>query len=120
MLGSLVALVACVHLPFISANPGVVQEISLLEHNNSPLLLYPTQFTQNIVPKQIHSHNDCDYFRLSRSCYQSIYPASLDWRDVPLLSAISLGVSSVEADVWLVDGELLVCYYSGLIDPYKY
>lgn len=68
MLGSLIALVACVHLPFISAKPGVVQEISLLEHNNSPLLLYPTQFTQNIIPKQIHSHNDCEYFGLSRLC----------------------------------------------------
>ncbi|KAG6884749.1 hypothetical protein C0993_008539 [Termitomyces sp. T159_Od127] len=30
------------------------------------------------------------------------------WRDVPLLRAISLGVASVEADVWNVDGQLLV------------
>jgi hypothetical protein len=36
-------------------------------------------------------------------------PVFSDWRDVPLLSALSLGVSSVEADVWLVDEELLVC-----------
>ncbi|KAG6820107.1 hypothetical protein H0H93_005254 [Arthromyces matolae] len=32
----------------------------------------------------------------------------LDWRDVPLLQAISLGVASVEADVWAVDGQLLI------------
>lgn len=31
-----------------------------------------------------------------------------DWRDVPLLTAVSLGVASVEADVWLFDGQLLV------------
>jgi hypothetical protein len=31
-----------------------------------------------------------------------------DWRDVPLLTAISFGVSSVEADVWLVNETLFV------------
>ena len=31
-----------------------------------------------------------------------------DWRDVPLLTAISLGVMSVEADVNLINGTLFV------------
>ncbi|RDB28590.1 hypothetical protein Hypma_015440 [Hypsizygus marmoreus] len=73
----------------ILAKPGVLQQIEHLESSNSPLLRYPTQFSQGIIPKQIHSHNDY-------------------WRDVPLLTALSYGVSSVEADVWLVDGTLLV------------
>lgn len=33
---------------------------------------------------------------------------SLDWRDVPLLTALSFGVQSVEADVWLINGTLFV------------
>jgi hypothetical protein len=70
-----------------SQRPGVLDEISMLEATNSTLLRYPTDFTQNIVPKPIHSHNDY-------------------WRDVPLLTALSFGVASVEADVWLV-GETL-------------
>lgn len=42
--------------------------------------------------RRIHSHNDY-------------------WRDVPLFSALSHGVTSVEADVWLnpKDGRLYVC-----------
>lgn len=32
----------------------------------------------------------------------------LDWRDVPLLTAISYGATSVEADVFLVDGTLYI------------
>jgi hypothetical protein len=38
---------------------GVDQAILNLEKANSPLLQYPTQYTQDIVPKWIHSHNDC-------------------------------------------------------------
>ncbi|KAF7347756.1 Alkaline phosphatase [Mycena venus] len=72
-----------------SQRPGVLDEISMLEATNSTLLRYPTDFTQNIVPKAIHSHNDY-------------------WRDVPLLTALSFGVASVEADVWLVGETLYV------------
>lgn len=31
-----------------------------------------------------------------------------DWRTVPLLTALAVGSTSTEADLWLVDGELLV------------
>ncbi|KAI0715199.1 hypothetical protein C8Q76DRAFT_842304 [Earliella scabrosa] len=71
------------------AKPGVDQQIAQLEASNSKLLRYPTQFTQGIIPKNIHSHNDY-------------------WRDVPLLTALSFGVSSVEADVSLINGTLFV------------
>ncbi|KAK2463061.1 hypothetical protein APHAL10511_004716 [Amanita phalloides] len=73
----------------VASKPGVLKQIQYLENSNSPLLRYPTQFTQDIVPKYIHSHNDY-------------------WREVPLLTALSYGIGSVEADVWLVDGTLYV------------
>jgi hypothetical protein len=47
---------------FVWCSPGVNTQIAQLEKENSPLLRYPTSFTQNIVPKAIHSHNDCDGF----------------------------------------------------------
>ncbi|KAF8898655.1 hypothetical protein BD779DRAFT_1430808 [Infundibulicybe gibba] len=85
----LLPLLVLVTLCSVNSKPGIIDQISSLESSNSPLLKYPTQLTQNIVPKPIHSHNDY-------------------WRDVPLLTAVSFGVASVEADVWLVDGDLFV------------
>lgn len=41
--------------------PRIFSEITALEQSNSSLLQYPTDLTRNIVPKQIHSHNDCAY-----------------------------------------------------------
>ena len=32
----------------------------------------------------------------------------LDWRNTPVLEALSLGVASIEADVWLINGTLFV------------
>ncbi|THV04861.1 hypothetical protein K435DRAFT_648394 [Dendrothele bispora CBS 962.96] len=86
-LAKVVALFALAHSA--RAKPGVKDQITFLESSNSTLLQYPTQFSQGIVPKQIHSHNDY-------------------WRDVPLLTALSHGVASVEADVWLVNETLYV------------
>lgn len=48
-----------------------------------------TSDIRNSHPVPCHSHNDY-------------------WRPRPLIDAISLGCSSVEADVWLVDGDLYV------------
>ncbi len=45
------------------AKPGIDQQIAQLEGSNSKLLQYPTQFTQGIMPKMIHSHNDCECAR---------------------------------------------------------
>ena len=53
------------------------------------LAWYPTDFTRDIIPVPIHSHNDY-------------------WRKVPLFSALRAGCVGVEADVWLVDDNLLV------------
>ncbi|KAI0830693.1 hypothetical protein BC628DRAFT_1312720 [Trametes gibbosa] len=80
------------------AKPGVDQQIAQLEATNSKLLRYPTQFTQGIMPKMIHSHNDY-------------------WRDVPLLTALSLGVASVEADVSLINGTLFVGHEAAALTP---
>ncbi|RDX52056.1 hypothetical protein OH76DRAFT_1400974 [Lentinus brumalis] len=80
----------------ILAKPGVDQTIAQLESSNSKLLQYPTQFTQGIMPRAIHSHNDY-------------------WRDVPLLTALSYGVASVEADVSLINGTLFVGHEPGAL-----
>jgi hypothetical protein len=75
-------------------------EVAVQQLFNSPGTNYPTTFTCDVVPvcpqsgladrkKSIHSHNDY-------------------WRDVPLYSALSYGVISVEADVWLVNGTLYI------------
>ncbi|EPQ56206.1 hypothetical protein GLOTRDRAFT_40068 [Gloeophyllum trabeum ATCC 11539] len=45
--------------------------------------------TAGVTPKRIHSHNDYE-------------------QPAPLLKALSYGAASVEADVWLVEDELLV------------
>lgn len=83
---------------FVIGSPSVDKEIQQLESENSPLLNYPTIFTQNIVPKAIHSHNDY-------------------WRDVPVLTALSLGVASIEADVWLVNGTLFIGHELAALTP---
>ena len=44
---------------FVFGKATIDSQIDSLEKADSPLLKYPTQLTQNIVPKQIHSHNDC-------------------------------------------------------------
>ena len=44
---------------FVIGKATIDAQIAALESSNSPILQYPTQLTQNLVPKQIHSHNDC-------------------------------------------------------------
>jgi hypothetical protein len=61
----LVSVLAAVGL--VAAKPGVSQAIIQLETSDSALLKYPTQYTQGIVPKKIHSHNDCTYILLTIS-----------------------------------------------------
>ena len=61
-LGTLQSLLAFFgRLALTHAKATVGQAIASLESSDSLLLQYPTQFTQNIVPKQIHSHNGCEY-----------------------------------------------------------
>jgi hypothetical protein len=55
----------------------------------NPLAHYPTDFTRDILPVPCHSHNDY-------------------WRRIPLFEAIHFGCASVEADVWLHNGDLHV------------
>jgi hypothetical protein len=55
---------------------------------------YPVEFLKRVLPIQCHSHNDY-------------------WRQRPLFSALGTGCISVEADVWLVDDDLLVGHAEG-------
>ena len=50
---------------------------------------YPTDFSRGNIPILCHSHNDYE-------------------RKVPLYNTLQAGYTSVEADVWLHDGDLLV------------
>ena len=92
----------------LTAGAGIHKQIKDLIESNSPLLQYPTQVTQDIVPKRIHSHNDCASYAPTSRGFATRLTVNLDWREVPLLTALSYGVASVEADVWLLDGVLLV------------
>ncbi|GAA5892300.1 phosphatidylinositol-specific phospholipase C/glycerophosphodiester phosphodiesterase family protein [Sporobolomyces salmoneus] len=61
-----------------------MQAISgLIVQSDATALTYPTSLTRDIVPKNIHSHNDY-------------------WRQVPLFDALSFGCKSFEADIHLV------------------
>ena len=63
---------------------------AILSHAHSgPRNTYPTDLTQGIIPKALHSHNDY-------------------WRPLPFYSALSVGAVSIEADVWLYNGTLHV------------
>lgn len=99
----------------VIGSPSVDKEIQQLESENSPLLNYPTIFTQNIVPKQIHSHNDCQPMLKFLSFF--FVDNIIDWRDVPVLTALSLGVASIEADVWLVNGTLFIGHELAALTP---
>ena len=79
-------------IPFAAGQSDIplsqpIQDVLALKKNE--LYTYPTDFTQGIMPKSVHSHNDY-------------------WRPKPFYSALSNGVISVEADVWLYNGTLYV------------
>ncbi|CAO1614082.1 unnamed protein product [Parajaminaea phylloscopi] len=72
--------------------PGQVTKervAQLLGGANSSLLKHPADWSRDVLPIPVHSHNDY-------------------WRDVPILDALALGVRSVESDVWLYKDELYV------------
>ncbi|QDS76386.1 hypothetical protein FKW77_003571 [Venturia effusa] len=55
-------------------------------------------FSTGIAPKPIHSHNDYS-------------------RDIPLFRALSVGCTSVEADIWLIDDDLQVGHTRRALRP---
>ncbi|KAJ9617131.1 Altered inheritance of mitochondria protein 6 [Cladophialophora chaetospira] len=70
----------------------------LANTQNSDGYTYPTDLTRGIVVKPIHSHNDY-------------------WRDVPFYSALSIGATSIEADVWLYNDTLYVGHEASALTP---
>lgn len=62
---------------------------SVLANAQAPMYQYPTDLTQGIIPKGLHSHNDY-------------------WRRLPFYSALSVGAVSIEADVWLHNDTLYI------------
>ncbi|KAJ9602903.1 Altered inheritance of mitochondria protein 6 [Cladophialophora chaetospira] len=59
---------------------------------------WPTDFSADIHPVACHSHNDY-------------------WRKEPLFSALEVGCTGVEADVWLYDQELYVGHRTSSLTP---
>ena len=64
-------------------------ESILANWGQSNTTLLKDGFTRDVQPFQCHSHNDY-------------------WRRVPLYDALSAGCTSVEADIWLRDNDLLI------------
>lgn len=62
------------------------------------LAWYPTDFLRDVVPLPCHSHNDY-------------------WRKVPFFSAVHAGCIGVEADVWWLNGDLLVGHDLAALQP---
>ena len=67
----------------------ILDEWSESYYGAGDILHWPTDALRDIKPVSCHSHNDY-------------------WRKVPLLTAIQIGCTSVEADVWLFGDELFV------------
>ncbi|KAI5475683.1 hypothetical protein MNV49_001058 [Pseudohyphozyma bogoriensis] len=81
----------------LTARNSVQSMVDFLLANPPPALIYPTQFTQEILPK--------------------VCPSALYLRAVPLLTGLAVGVTSTEADLWLIDGELFVGHTRDSLTP---
>ena len=68
---------------------NLVSEWGRPGHVGAGLAHWPTDFTRDILPIPCHSHNDY-------------------WREVPLFSAVQVGCTGVEADIWRFGDELYV------------
>lgn len=74
-------------------------------YNNTPLW-QDLSVTLGVTPKRIASHNDCQY--KEGIFLRILITTFVDERTVPLFTALATGATSVEADVWLIDGEVRV------------
>jgi hypothetical protein len=76
--------------------PALVAGLTLVGHASAPA---SSTVADPVAPlQQAHAHNDYEHER-------------------PLLDALDHGFTSVEADVWLVDGELLVAHDLAGVQP---
>jgi hypothetical protein len=96
----LIDLVRRLSPPALPTN-GLTQIVSSYKEpatGNVTIQSWLPDFSRDVQPKAIHSHNDY-------------------WRRVPLFEALSLGVTGVEADCHLVNGELYVGHNSASLRP---
>ncbi|KAF2399006.1 hypothetical protein EJ06DRAFT_583006 [Trichodelitschia bisporula] len=78
------------HLTPPALNNGLHTLLSLYPLSPPPAAdLWLPNFSKGVQPKRIHSHNDYA-------------------RDIPLLRALGAGCTGVEADIWPINGTLLV------------
>ncbi|KAI4290471.1 MAG: hypothetical protein L6R35_000254 [Caloplaca aegaea] len=77
---------------------NIINKWGQLGHAGQGLSSWPTDFSRAILPIPCHSHNDY-------------------WRRVPLYSAIEAGCISVEADIWLFDGQLYIGHSLASLTP---
>lgn len=97
---------------------SLVIVVLLPRHHESRSMLYSRarstsplyrdlSITLGVVPKRIASHNDCTLRNvLHLDLDNNTFTA--DEQAVPLYTALAIGASSVEADVWWIDGEVRV------------
>lgn len=82
------------------SNNGLTQIVTAWVEpgSNSASPSWLPNFSRDVVPKEIHSHNDY-------------------WRRVPLFEALSLGITGVEADCHLINGQLYVGHTNSSLRP---
>jgi len=74
--------------------------------------------TQAAPIQKVHSHNDCQYLAFCVLLLKA--KLFTDLQAVPLFTALNTGVTSVEADLWLEDGNLFVCsFLQSLLSSHK-
>jgi hypothetical protein len=94
-----IALVCSLYLAFFPDESDWPQDAPLLSGQYSQSLgHWPTDVTADINPVACHSHNDY-------------------WRKEPLFSALHVGCTSVEADVWLFKEDLFVGHSTAALTP---
>lgn len=78
--------------------PALMAGLALVGPSSVPAMSATAEFDSVAPLQQAHAHNDYEHGR-------------------PLLDALDHGFTSVEADVWLVDGELLVAHDLAGVQP---
>ncbi|KAL6702852.1 Altered inheritance of mitochondria protein 6 [Coniothyrium glycines] len=88
------------YIPAFLDSPSTFLDWSKSGQPNADLASHLLDITRDVKPVPCHSHNDY-------------------WRRVPLYDALHRGCTGVEADVWLVEDDLLVGHSTRALTPDK-